>query len=103
MTIGSILGACCAYFAYRQYYPSLSHDSCTDPFVTRVAFCKKCVDEESGIIVPDSNIALVPQQSSKFQPDDNYSEGSSTDYYGNNHMHKLSTQSSGAPLIRNGQ
>ncbi|KAG0812885.1 hypothetical protein G6F17_006252 [Rhizopus arrhizus] len=36
--IGSILGIVCAYFAYRQYYPSLGHDSCHDPFMTRLLY-----------------------------------------------------------------
>lgn len=33
--IGSILGALCAYFAYRQYYPDLGNPRCQDPFALR--------------------------------------------------------------------
>jgi diacylglycerol diphosphate phosphatase/phosphatidate phosphatase len=33
--IGSILGALCAYFAYRQYYPDLANPRCQHPFALR--------------------------------------------------------------------
>ncbi|KAI7905909.1 phosphatidic acid phosphatase type 2/haloperoxidase [Cokeromyces recurvatus] len=49
VTIGSLLGIVCAYFAYRQYYPSLSHDSCRDPFAARVTFCKRGGGNNEGI------------------------------------------------------
>jgi hypothetical protein len=46
VTIGAILGSLCAYFAYRQYYPSLAHASCQDPYLTRLAYCRES-DQES--------------------------------------------------------
>ncbi|KAI8977246.1 phosphatidic acid phosphatase type 2/haloperoxidase [Mycotypha africana] len=49
VTIGALLGTFCAYFAYRQYYPSLATDGCRDPYLTRVAHIKKC-DEELGMV-----------------------------------------------------
>ncbi|CAO3593972.1 unnamed protein product [Absidia cylindrospora] len=30
--IGGLLGAACAFFAYRQYHPALGHESCQQPF-----------------------------------------------------------------------
>lgn len=51
VSVGAILGTLCAYFAYRQYYPGLSQEACRDPFLTRVAYCKKGYDVENGIIV----------------------------------------------------
>lgn len=80
VTIGSILGTCCAYFAYRQYYPGLSNDSCRDPFLERVAFCRRGFDEEmGGICSTESNIALLNSQQSteqtqghKYQTEDGY-------------------------------
>lgn len=50
VTIGALLGIFCSYFAYRQYYPALSHAQCRDPYYSRVAYCKRLVDEERGII-----------------------------------------------------
>ncbi|KAI8638532.1 phosphatidic acid phosphatase type 2/haloperoxidase [Parasitella parasitica] len=86
VTIGSLLGSFCAYFAYRQYYPGLSQDSCRDPFLTRVAYCKKGYDLESGRNAADSTIALLnsqqqqqpgmPKNLGKFQQDGDFdSEG----------------------------
>ncbi|KAF7726912.1 hypothetical protein EC973_008207 [Apophysomyces ossiformis] len=34
--IGSLLGSACAYFAYRQYYPSLGHAHCHSAFEARL-------------------------------------------------------------------
>lgn len=85
VTIGALLGTFCAYFAYRQYYPGLSNDSCRDPFLTRVAYCKKGhTDVETGVLVTNtSNIALLnqqqqPSQTNKYQTEDHYSDGSAT-------------------------
>ncbi|KAI9279261.1 phosphatidic acid phosphatase type 2/haloperoxidase [Sporodiniella umbellata] len=36
--IGAILGTVCAYFSYRQFYPSLSQDACHHPFMTRLLY-----------------------------------------------------------------
>jgi hypothetical protein len=55
VTIGALLGTLCAFFAYRQYYPGLSHDSCGDPFSYRVSHCKR-PDVEFGA---ESNHALL--------------------------------------------
>jgi hypothetical protein len=57
VSIGALLGTLCAYFAYRQYYPGLSQDACRDPFLTRVAYCKRGYDIETGIIVVDTTTA----------------------------------------------
>lgn len=93
VTIGSLLGTFCAYFAYRQYYPGLSQDSCRDPFLTRVAYCKRGYDVESaGVVGGDSTIALLnsqrqnpqpgmPKDLGKFQQDDFNSEGSGQSDY----------------------
>ncbi|KAI8972124.1 phosphatidic acid phosphatase type 2/haloperoxidase [Pilobolus umbonatus] len=50
VTIGALLGSFCAYFAYRQYYPSLSNAECRDPYYSRVVYCKRKIDEENGVI-----------------------------------------------------
>ena len=38
--IGALLGTICAYFAYRQYYPALGHNTCHTPFMTRILYCQ---------------------------------------------------------------
>ncbi|KAL7312461.1 hypothetical protein PS15m_008218 [Mucor circinelloides] len=99
VTIGALLGTFCAYFAYRQYYPGLSQDSCRDPFLTRVAYCKRGFDLESGggnSNGADSTIALLnsqphdqpgmPKNLGKYQQDDFNSEGSGQSDY-NHHQH----------------
>jgi hypothetical protein len=85
VTIGALLGTFCAYFAYRQYYPGLSQEACRDPFLTRVAYCKRGFgDVETGVLATGgthnhgaSNIALLSQtqaNNNKYQVEDNYSD-----------------------------
>lgn len=80
VTIGAMLGTLCAYFAYRQYYPGLSQESCRDPFLNRVAHCRKGYDVESGVVITNnSNIALLSSdgQPKQYISDDHYSDASS--------------------------
>jgi hypothetical protein len=46
VTVGSILGISVAYFAYRQYYPSLADKLSHRPFSPRIK------DESSGPVLP---------------------------------------------------
>ncbi|KAG1469026.1 hypothetical protein G6F56_003501 [Rhizopus delemar] len=60
--IGSILGAVCGYFAYRQYYPSLAHDTCHYPFMARFVYWstdKRKINEE------ETALATASEESSK--------------------------------------
>lgn len=107
VTIGALLGTFCAYFAYRQYYPGLSQDSCRDPFLTRVAYCKRGLgsDIETGVMVVDntnsstntSNIALLnsTQQNKYTISQDNYSD----EMLNNNDQHSLIHTNSRIPLV----
>ncbi|KAG1160078.1 hypothetical protein G6F37_004313 [Rhizopus arrhizus] len=51
--IGALLGIVCAYFSYRQYYPSLGQDECHAPFMTRLLYWKDGTnnrqEEEEGL------------------------------------------------------
>lgn len=92
VTIGAILGTLCAYFAYRQYYPGLSQDSCRDPYLTRLAHCKRGHDVEAVVCDAGThNIALVtsnpttttvasaaPSDHNKFGVNDTYSDDASS-------------------------
>jgi diacylglycerol diphosphate phosphatase/phosphatidate phosphatase len=102
------LGTICAYFAYRQYYPGLSQDACRDPFLTRVAYCKKGYDLENGIIVVQQESSSLggnaiggaqyiaaggnPQ---KYQLDDVYSDEDN----GNSSSNNLEHSNSRVPLV----
>ena len=46
--VGSILGLATSYFAYRQYYPHLSHPRSHKPFSPRIARVASQGDEEAG-------------------------------------------------------
>lgn len=82
VTIGALLGTLCAYFAYRQYYPGLSQDSCRDPFLTRLAHCKRGHDVEAVVCDAGThNIALVtstPTPHNKYSVNDTYSDDTSS-------------------------
>ncbi|KAI8885896.1 PAP2-domain-containing protein [Backusella circina FSU 941] len=78
VTIGALLGTLCAYFAYRQYYPGLSHNTCHDPFLARLARLKR-FDEElahhhhSSTGAYDQSSLLQPEATSsrtKYQMED---------------------------------
>jgi diacylglycerol diphosphate phosphatase/phosphatidate phosphatase len=62
VTIGAILGTLCAYFAYRQFYPGLSHNSCHDPFLARLARLKR-FDEELAQHLHHPSTAAYDQSS----------------------------------------
>ncbi|KAI9245997.1 phosphatidic acid phosphatase type 2/haloperoxidase [Sporodiniella umbellata] len=54
--IGSLLGTVCSYFAYRQYYPSLAHDTCNHPFMARLVYWsssnpKPVAEEEAALAI----------------------------------------------------
>jgi hypothetical protein len=78
VTVGAILGTLCAYFAYRQYYPGLSHASCHDPFLTRMDGCNAVFYDEEANTDNLSNVGLLDpshngyhsQASSRFQLDE---------------------------------
>ncbi|KAI8876770.1 PAP2-domain-containing protein [Backusella circina FSU 941] len=75
VTVGAILGTLCAYFAYRQYYPGLSHSNCHDPFLTRMDGCNSAFyDEESNTdhvgLLGSSHNGYHSQTSSRFQLDE---------------------------------
>ncbi|ORX97041.1 acid phosphatase/Vanadium-dependent haloperoxidase [Basidiobolus meristosporus CBS 931.73] len=36
VTVGALIGICCAYFSYRQYYPQLGSPECHKPFSPRI-------------------------------------------------------------------
>ncbi|KAI8143172.1 phosphatidic acid phosphatase type 2/haloperoxidase [Fennellomyces sp. T-0311] len=46
--VGSLLGAGIAYFAYRQYYPSLIHAQCHNPFAPRTLGSMDVQDDQLG-------------------------------------------------------
>ncbi|KAG0169618.1 hypothetical protein DFQ29_009618 [Apophysomyces sp. BC1021] len=51
--IGSLLGSACAYFAYRQYFPTLGHQHCSSAYETRlcpVDYNNICVNQEEGTV-----------------------------------------------------
>ncbi|KAI9499371.1 phosphatidic acid phosphatase type 2/haloperoxidase [Zychaea mexicana] len=92
--IGSLLGSACAWFAYRQYYPSLAHSTPHHPFKSRIHFFKHGTsnerilrynqepvynpgraDSEHGLLGDDpgnayamQNTRNYPQQSSQQEP-----------------------------------
>lgn len=80
VTIGALLGTACAYFAYRQYYPELSQESCRDPFLARLAYCRKGFDVENGDGLTNTpNIALLGAEGHPkhhYTSEDHYSEES---------------------------
>ena len=89
MTIGALLGTFCAYFAYRQYYPGLSNDSCRDPFLTRLAHCKRGFDVETGMMVIDpANSHDIAMANTLHQ-----------DQYNSDDQHELEQSNSRIPLV----
>lgn len=74
VTVGAILGTLCAYFAYRQYYPGLSHASCHDPFLTRIdgGHFSYIDDDEEANMDNSSNVGLLDSSQSGY-----HSQGSS--------------------------
>ncbi|OBZ83116.1 putative diacylglycerol pyrophosphate phosphatase 1 [Choanephora cucurbitarum] len=109
VTIGSILGTLCAYFAYRQYYPSLSRSHCANPFSDRVLYHRERLDKELGVVSSDTIPLYDSNQQQqlnlgKYQQDrDDLTDGSSTSHLspGTNFHNNLETSSnnSHAPLI----
>jgi diacylglycerol diphosphate phosphatase/phosphatidate phosphatase len=43
--VGSLLGTILAYFAYRMYYPSLTHRHCMDPFAPPIWYASKSIGD----------------------------------------------------------
>lgn len=76
--IGGLLGAGCAYFAYRQYYPSLIHVECHNPYSARFGSCSDDPEQQEqqlpapGTIVYTSHDDGSSITSSQLSTDDRY-------------------------------
>ncbi|CDH60154.1 pap2-domain-containing protein [Lichtheimia corymbifera JMRC:FSU:9682] len=54
--IGGLLGAGCAYFAYRQYYPSLIHVECHNPYSARLGSCSDDPEQQQQLPAPGTTV-----------------------------------------------
>jgi hypothetical protein len=114
VTIGAILGTFCAYFAYRQYYPGLSNESCRDPFLERIHYCTRALDEEHGanssaesttglLNAMDTHIQMKTHPNTHIHADSNMPPVNSHQF--TEHSHKYQTengyQSEGSKIDRN--
>lgn len=57
--IGAILGTVCAYFSYRQFYPSLGQDTCHHPFMTRLLYWKAGETNDEQEESRDQNVWMI--------------------------------------------
>ncbi|KAG2236337.1 hypothetical protein INT48_001401, partial [Thamnidium elegans] len=92
VTIGAFLGTFCSYFSYRQYYPGLSQDACRDPFLNRVAHCRKGFDLEAS--TNNTNYVNDHIQPKNYQLDDQDSD----DLSSSSQQHILDSSNSRIPL-----
>lgn len=50
VTAGSILGFLITYLTFRRYYPSLSSENCSEPYVEGKSAFQRLRDEEEGYV-----------------------------------------------------
>ncbi|KAI8330545.1 phosphatidic acid phosphatase type 2/haloperoxidase [Blakeslea trispora] len=107
VSIGAILGTICAYFAYRQYYPSLSRGHCGIPFSDRVTYLREKLNKELGVVSHDTIPLYDPHQQQqqdlgKYQQDCDMNDGGSTSHHSGTNLNSsidISPANSHAPLI----